>query len=77
VTSAGPRGSPLPENHPCGLSGRRGSHPSQQAGESSAISSDGVDPQHAIRYELRVNGVFDGAGNRSPASSVTLANQTC
>lgn len=66
-------------------------------------SVDDVDPQHAIRYEVRVNGVFDGAqtgidrwitygtqtsntfsvqavdsaGNRSPASSVTLTNQTC
>jgi hypothetical protein len=66
-------------------------------------SVDDVDPQHAIRHEVRVNGVFDGAqtgidrwitygtqtsntfsvqavdsaGNRSPASSVTLTNQTC
>jgi hypothetical protein len=66
-------------------------------------STDDVDPQLAIRYEVRVNGVFDGAangidrwitygtqasntysvqaidsaGNRSPASSITLDNQTC
>ena len=66
-------------------------------------SVDDVDPQHAIRYEVRVNGVVDGAqtgidrwitygtqtsntfsvqavdsaGNRSPASSVTLTSQTC
>ena len=67
-------------------------------------SVDDVDPQYAIRYEVFVNGVFDGgqtavdrwitygtqtpsntftveavdsAGNRSPASSVTLDNQTC
>jgi hypothetical protein len=66
-------------------------------------SVDDVDPQYAIRYEVLVNGVFDGtqtdidrwitygtqttntfsvqaidsAGNRSPASSVTLDNQTC
>ena len=66
-------------------------------------SVDDVDPQYAIRYEIRVNGVFDGAqtgidrwitygtqstntftvqaidsaGNRSPISSITLANQTC
>jgi hypothetical protein len=66
-------------------------------------SVDDVDPQHAMRYEVRVNGVFDGAqtgidrwttygtqtsntfsvqavdsaGNRSPASSITLTNQAC
>ena len=66
-------------------------------------SVDDVDPQPAIRYEVRVNGVFDGAqnaidrwitygtqasntfsvqaidsvGNRSPASSITLDNQSC
>jgi chitodextrinase len=66
-------------------------------------SVDDVDPQYAIRYEMLVNGVFDGAqtdidrwitygtqttntfsvqaidsaGNRSPASSVTLDNQPC
>jgi hypothetical protein len=66
-------------------------------------SVDNVDSQSAIRYEVRVNGVFDGAqnnvdrwitygtqttntytveaidsaGNRSPASSITLTNQTC
>jgi len=66
-------------------------------------SVDNVDSQSAIRYEVRVNGVFDGAqnnidrwitygtlstntysvqavdsaGNRSPASSLTLTNQTC
>jgi hypothetical protein len=66
-------------------------------------SVDDVDPQYAIRYEVFVNGVFDGgqtaidrwitygtqtsntftveavdsAGNRSPASSVTLDNQSC
>jgi len=66
-------------------------------------SVDDVDPQYAILYEVRVNGVIDGAqtdidrwitygtqttntysvqaidsaGNRSPASSVTLDNQTC
>jgi hypothetical protein len=66
-------------------------------------STDDVDPQEAIRYEIRVNGIFDdaqngidrwiiygtqstntytvqaidSAGNRSPASSVTLTNQPC
>lgn len=66
-------------------------------------SVDDVDPQSAILYEVRVNGVFDGAaigidrwitygtqssntftvqaidsaGNRSPASSLTLTNQAC
>ena len=66
-------------------------------------SVDDVDPQYAIRYEVLVNGVFDGAptaidrwitygtqtsntytvqavdsaGNRSPASSLTLDNQSC
>jgi hypothetical protein len=66
-------------------------------------SMDEVDPQYAIRYEVFVNGVFDGgqtaidrwitygtqtsntftveavdsAGNRSPASSITLDNQSC
>ena len=66
-------------------------------------SVDDVDPQYAISYEIRVNGVFDGAqtaidrwitygtessntysvqaidsaGNRSPASSLTLDNQPC
>lgn len=66
-------------------------------------SADNVDSQSAIRYEVRVNGVFDGAqnnidrwitygtqstntysvqavdsaGNRSPASSITLTDQTC
>ena len=66
-------------------------------------SVDDVDPQSAILYEVRVNGVFDGAaigidrwitygtqssntftveavdsaGNRSPASSITLTNQAC
>jgi hypothetical protein len=66
-------------------------------------SVDDVDPQYAIRYEVFVNGVFDGgataidrwitygtqssntytvvavdtAGNRSPASSLTLDNQSC
>jgi hypothetical protein len=66
-------------------------------------SVDDVDAQSAIRYEVRVNGVFDGAqnnidrwitygtqatntysvraidsaGNRSPTSDITLANQTC
>jgi hypothetical protein len=66
-------------------------------------SVDDVDPQYAIRYEVFVNGVFDGgataidrwitygtqtsntysveavdsAGNRSPASSITLDNQSC
>jgi hypothetical protein len=66
-------------------------------------SIDDVDPQYAIRYEVFVNGVFDGgataidrwitygtqtsntysveavdtAGNRSPASSITLDNQSC
>ena len=66
-------------------------------------SVDDVDPQAAILYEVRVNGVFDGAaigidrwitygtqssntfsvqaidsaGNRSPASSITLDNQVC
>ena len=66
-------------------------------------SVDDVDPQYAIRYEMLVNGVFDGtqtdidrwitygtqttntfsvqaidsAGNRSPASSVTLDTPPC
>jgi fibronectin type 3 domain-containing protein len=66
-------------------------------------SVDDIDPQYAILYEVRVNGVFDGAqndidrwitygtqasntfsvqaidsaGNRSPASTVMLDNQTC
>jgi len=66
-------------------------------------STDDVDPQAAILYEIRVNGVLDGAlrdidrwitygtestntysvqavdsaGNRSPASSLTLSGQTC
>jgi hypothetical protein len=66
-------------------------------------STDGVDPQYAISYEIRVNGVFDGAqldidrwitygtqasntysvqavdsaGNRSPASPLTLDGQSC
>jgi hypothetical protein len=66
-------------------------------------SVDDVDPQAAIHYEIRVNGVLDGAqndidrwitygtqstntysvqaidsaGNRSPASSLTLENQDC
>jgi hypothetical protein len=66
-------------------------------------STDDVDPQSAILYEVRVNGVFDGAaigvdrwitygtqstntftvvavdsaGNRSPASTLTLLNQGC
>jgi hypothetical protein len=66
-------------------------------------SVDDVDPPNAIRYEVFVNGVFDGAqtgidrwitygtqstntfsvqaidgaGNRSPASSLTLHNQPC
>ena len=67
-------------------------------GSSGTESVDDVDPQSAILYEVRVNGVFDGAaigidrwitygtqssntftvqavdsaGNRSPASSITL-----
>jgi hypothetical protein len=66
-------------------------------------SADDVDPQYALLYEVRVNGVFDGAqadidrwitygtqpsntfsvtaidsaGNRSPASTITLDNQSC